>query len=180
MIEIHEEIKPFLVDKAWEVLVSDETRITWESEIRRAWLRKGEKTKLKVERERKAQSFIGMLNLRSKKRHHYEVPWHNQENVIPALRGLKKNYQKKHICLIWDNARWHKGKLLRRELSRGRSLENFHLINFPPYAPDKNPQEKVWNCAKNAIANTEGGESFETMIQNFKQAILGKRFNYSL
>ena len=46
-------------DGQWLVFASDESRIVWESVIRRAWLPKGQKTIIKVERKRQAQSFIG-------------------------------------------------------------------------------------------------------------------------
>jgi len=45
--EIHKELPAFLNDDNWEVLAVDETRITWEAEIRRAWLKKMKKQLLK-------------------------------------------------------------------------------------------------------------------------------------
>jgi len=36
---------------------------------------------------------------------------------------------------LWDNAAWHKTKLIRTELATGRTLQNVHLIAMPPYAP---------------------------------------------
>lgn len=175
--EIRHEIKPMLEAKDWEVLVSDEVRIVWESEIRRAWLKKGEKTVFKVHRSNEYQSFIGMLNLKTGAPHLYQLEWQNQKTIIGALNLLIKRYPKKRICLIWDNAKWHKGKLIRQELSVTRSLAPMHLINFPPYAPDRNPQEHVWRDAKDIIANTDC-DSFKETIRIFKKAVLGRRYDY--
>jgi transposase len=171
------EIKPFLANPTWEVFVSDEVRIVWESEIRRAWLKKGEKTVLKVHRAREYQNFIGMLSEKTGRTHLYPLAWQEQGHIIEALKKLKAEYPHKKICLIWDNARWHKGKLLRSELSRGKSLENFHLINFPPYAPDKNSQEHVWKDAKEKIANTVQ-ESFVETVALFTATVLGRTYDY--
>lgn len=177
--EIRKEIEPFLKDDKWVVVTSDETRIVWESEIRRAWLRRGEKTVLKVHRDNQYQSFIGFLDLKTGISHLYSLEWQNQEEIIKALQKLKKQYPNKRICIIWDNAKWHKGSLIREQLSSKGTLSSIHLINFPPYAPDRNPQEHVWNYAKEKIAN-ENYSSFETVIHEFKQAVILSKHNYQI
>ncbi len=179
MQEIREEISPVLTDEQWIVVPSDETRIVWESEIRRAWLRKGEKTILKVHRDNQYQNFIGFLNLKTGISHLYSLTWQNQEQIIYAGQQLKEQYPDKRICIIWDNAKWHKGALIREQLAAGGSLSSIHLINFPPYAPDKNPQEHVWKYAKDKIAN-ESYSSFETVIHEFKRAVTSSKHNYHI
>ena len=59
MDEIYEEIIPLLDDPTWEVFVSDETRMQLEAIKRRAWLIKGQKTILKVERSDDFQNYLG-------------------------------------------------------------------------------------------------------------------------
>lgn len=179
MKEIKEEIKPFLMDKTWEIFVSDEVRIQLESETKRAWLKKGEKTVIKVNRERKAQSYIGLLNQKTFKCHLYELEWQNQEEILKALDKFLKTYQNKKICIIWDNAKFHKGKLIREALKKGKTLERVHLINFPPYAPDKNPIEHVWKEAKSKISNIQF-ETFEQTKKAFVGHISNKKFNYKM
>jgi transposase len=177
--EIREEIRPFLVDPAWEVFASDEVRIELEALTRRAWLRRGERSIVKVNRERECQSYIGFLNQKSSVCHLYPVPWQNQEEVIKVLKKLKAKYLRKRICVVWDNAAFHKGKFLRSELSKGKSLENFHLINFPPYAPDKNPIEHVWKDAKGATANIQHS-AFEETKRAFVGHVGGRKFEYQI
>lgn len=176
---IHEEIKPFLVDPQWEVFAADEVRIELEALVRRAWLRRGERTIVKVNRKREYQNYIGLLNQKSFVCHLYELSWQNQEEVIEALGTFKEKYPDKKICIVWDNARFHKGKAIRRELSLGRTLENFHLINFPPYAPDKDPIEHVWNEAKGAIANIQH-DTFAQTKAAFARHADGKKFPYKI
>lgn len=177
--EIREEIKPLLNSKDWVVLASDETRLVWENESRRAWLRTNKKTILRVNRSRDYQSFLGSLNLRTGRCHLHSLSWQNQEETIKALKKLKKQYPDKSICLVWDNAAWHKGKRLRKELKRGASLSNFHLINFPPYAPETNPVEHVWKYAKDRAAHIESS-SFKRRVNNFKLSVIHRKFNYKI
>lgn len=177
--EIKQEIKPLLKSPSWVVLASDETRLVWETQSRRAWLKTNQKTVLKVNRSKDYQSFLGSLNLKTGKCHLHSLAWQNQEEVIKALRKLKKQYPGKKICLVWDNARWHKGKKIRRELKKGGSLTNFHLINFPPYAPDANPQEHVWKYVKDRIAH-QPTTSFRQKVNNFKLSVIHRKFHYQI
>lgn len=177
--EIRQEIKPFLNSPNWVVLASDEARLIWETQSRRAWLRTNQKTIIRVNRNKDYQSFLGSLNLKTGRCHLHSLAWQNQKEVIKALRKFRKQYPDKNICLVWDNAGWHKGKLIRQELKKGKSLNNFHLINFPPYAPDANPQEHVWKYVRDRIAH-QPTTSFKQKINNFKLAVIHRKFDYRI
>ncbi len=179
MTQIHEEIQPFLKDKEWEVFASDEVRMELEAFTRRAWLKRGERTLVKVDRERIAQSYIGFLNQKNFDCHLHELDWQNQEEILKAFEKFLKKYPKKKICVIWDNARFHKGKEIKKVLGKGHLLERVHLINLPPYAPDKNPIEHVWNTAKGSMANIQY-DNFEKMKEAFAKYIDGRKFKYQI
>lgn len=178
--EIHKEIKPFLESNDWEVFAADESRITWEAEIRRAWLKRNEKTVVKVHRSNEYQNFFGALNIKNHAAYAFRLDWQNQDEIIKSLRKLLAHCADKKICIIWDNAKWHKSKKLREELRKNKSLEHVHLINFPPYAPDVNPEEKVWNFGKKRISNNNVPDSFEKMISLFENSIRSKFFDYKI
>jgi transposase len=173
--EIKEEIKPYMEDEGWIVFTADECRIIWETEIRRLWLPKGKKTIMKVERKRQAQSFLGLLNLKTGEEVLYRLSWQRQDEIIPQLEALVRRYPDKKICIIWDNARFHKGKKIRAKLST--TLKPIHLINLPAYAPDHNPQEHVWKYGKDKLANNQR-ESLEETVQAFESIITGRTFAY--
>ena len=173
--EIKREIKPFLKDSNWIVFVSDECRIIWEAVIRRLWLPKGQKSIIKVERKRKAQSFIGFLNLKTGQELLYRLSWQKQDTIIPVLEELVQKYPNQRICIIWDNARFHKGKKIKVKLKT--TLRTIHLINLPAYAPDHNPQEHVWKYGKDKIANVQC-ESLEEVVEKFSLIVMGRIYPY--
>lgn len=173
--EIRKEIKPLLKDQSWIVFVSDECRIIWEAVIRRLWLPKGQKSIIKVERKRKAQSFIGFLNLKTGEELLYRLSWQKQDTIIPVLEELTHKYPEKQICIIWDNARFHNGKKIKKKLST--TLKAVHLINLPAYAPDHNPQEHVWKYGKDKIANIQC-ESLEEVARKFSLIVMGRNYPY--
>lgn len=175
--EIRTEIKPMLSDPNWLVFTSDETRLQKDAEIRKAWLKKGVRTIVKTERSNEHQNYIGFLNQKNNLCQLFEIQRGNSKETIRVLKKLVKQYPDKKICIIWDNARWHRSKELREQLSKGKSLENIHLIALPPYAPDHNPIEHVWNYAKSKIAN-KVDNLFEDTKNKFTSLINNNVFLY--
>ncbi len=150
-----------------------------EAITRRAWLQKGERTVLKVNRDKEAQSYIGFLNQKNFNCELFEMPWQNQQEVLLAFEQFLSRHPDKLICIIWDNAPFHRGKLIRAALGRGKLLERVHLIPMPPYAPDNNPIEHVWNVAKQSVSNIQH-DTFAETKQAFKSFITGRPFAYAI
>ena len=178
MEAIRAEIKPLLHRDDWEVFACDEVKMQQDAIIRRCWLKKGERTVIKVDRDKQSQSYIGFLNQKTFACHLYEMPWQNSDEVVTATEKFLKEYPDKHIAIIWDNAPFHKSQKIREQLKKGGLLERVHLIAMPPYAPDENPIEHVWNTTKQAVANIQHN-TFEETKEAFSDFIAKRQFRYS-
>lgn len=176
---IRAEIADYLTDPNWEVFASDEVRIQLEAITRRAWLKKGAKTVVKVERSKDYQNYLGFLNQKTFVCHVFEIAWGRAEEIVKATAEFLKLYPQRQICIIWDNANCHKGKLLRKELKKGGLLEAVHLITFAPYAPDTNPIEHVWNTTKATLSNHQY-PNFADTKHAFKNLILNQTYPYQI
>jgi transposase len=176
--EVHVEINK-LKKKGYKVYASDETRLQHAAEIRRAWLRKGERTIVKTERSREHQNYLGFLDQDNGACDLYEIERGNQEEAIRVLTNLLEKHPEEKVCIVWDNARWHKGKLLREELKKGKKLDRLHLINFPPYAPETNPIEHVWGWAKQQVSN-RSQRDFRFLKEEFEAHINSRNFDYKI
>ncbi len=148
MRSIRAEIKPLRHREDWEIFAVDEVKMQQEAVIRRCWLKKGQRTVIKVDRKQQNQSYIGFLNQKSYDCHIYAMDWQNSSEVLKAFEQFLTLYPDKRIAIIWDNAAFHKSKEIREQLRKNGILEKVHLIPMPPYAPDENPIEHVWNTAK--------------------------------
>lgn len=177
--EIRQEIEPYLNDPTWEVFASDETGLMLQALTKRAWLKRGEKTIIKTERTRDRQNYIGFLNLKNHKCHLHRIARGQQQFIISATKKLLVQYPDKKICIIWDNGRFHKGKLIQESLKKDQPLERVHLISFPPYAPDTNPIEHVWRDGKQAISNHKF-TNFEDLKTQFETHISTRTFPYKI
>lgn len=176
---IQAQIKPWLADPGWIVLAADEVRIDQEAITRRAWLKRNQDTIIKVNRVRQAQSFIGYLDQTTGCCRLDRLNWQNAATILESLQHLSAAYPDKQICVIWDNASWHKNKLIRGSLGAEGLLPNIHLIAMPPYAPDHNPIEHVWKDTKEHIANIQR-HNFEDTITAFETYIASRQFKYTL
>lgn len=175
---IDAELAPLLADDNWEVFACDEVRMDQEAVIRKAWLQKGERTIVKVNRKKESQSYIGFLNQKTFQCELFEMPWQKSSEVLKAFKHFLKNHPDKKLCVVWDNAPFHKSKEIREQLKTGGLLERVHLITMPPYAPDHNPIEHVWNTTKQAIANVQH-DTFEQTKQAFSDFVASRPFQYS-
>jgi putative transposase len=54
------------------------------------------------------------------------------------LQELSEQYADSYILLVCDNAGWHKSKTL-------VVPHNIEIIHIPPYTPEMNPAEQIWD-----------------------------------
>ena len=71
------------------------------------------------------------------------------EEVAAFLRHLLHQVRG-HLIVLLDNGKVHRGEPVQELLARTTRL---HLEPFPPYAPELNPDEGVWNQLKSTLAN---------------------------
>ena len=161
------------------VVSADEVGIEHEAILRRAWYAKNTKVKLRVDRERKSQKYIGFLHESDGSVDLMRLERGNTENIVRALIKLTLKYPGKKIVVVWDNASYHNSKELNLKLKEVENLRRVQLIYLPPYSPDKNPIEHVWNEAKNSISNIQRAD-FEDTRDAFEMLIRETKFKYRL
>jgi transposase len=131
-----------------ELLFIDESCIQCQPNVKRTWAPKGSRPEIRVKQgSRDKLSIISAVKVDGEL--FFGVHGHNLEgaDVVRFLRKLSKEMRKQKLLVVWDNIGIHRSKLVARFLERNKSL--FIARRFPPYAPDLNPDESVWNLAKN-------------------------------
>ena len=161
------------------VVSADEVGIEHEAVLRRAWYAKNTKVKLRVDRERKSQKYIGFLHESDGSVDLMRLERGNTENIVKALIELTLKYPGKEIVVVWDNASHHNSKELNLKMEEVENLRRVQFIYLPPYSPDKNPIEHVWNEAKNSISNIQRAD-FEDTRDAFETFIRETKFKYRL
>lgn len=74
----------------------------------------------------------------------YPKQYVNNERAAEFLRGLLRQLRGP-VMVLWDGGNMHKGEPIRQLQTRFPRLE---LQRLPPYAPELNPVEQLWNHLK--------------------------------
>ena len=157
---------------------ADEVGIEHEAVLRRARCAKNTGVELRVDRERKSQKRIGFLHETGGSVDLMRLERGDTENIVRALIKLTLKYPGKRIVVVWDNASHHNSRELSLKLEEVENLKRVQFIYLPPYSPDKNPIEHVWNEAKNSISNIQRAD-FEDTRDAFYTFIRATKFKYS-
>lgn len=83
------------------------------------------------------------------------MPQVNTINMNEFLAQLSKTLGHKQILLVMDGAGWHKSKNL-------LVPHNIEIVFLPPYSPELNPVEKLWQYIK---SHTIKNKIYETIDQ---------------
>jgi transposase len=95
-------------------------------------------------------SLIAALSLSPKRRHlglHFRTlprTFVNQHRSAEFLRQLMRQLRQE-VVVVWDRGNMHRGDSIRDVLKRFPRLK---LESLPPYAPELNPVEYLWNHLK--------------------------------
>lgn len=174
--EVKETLKEFDFKKDAVLLVEDEMMLTTQTTSQKVWLPQGEFPRVEVSTDRKRRCIYGFLNVFSGEENAFKTEGANSESTCKALNKIGKLYPKQKIVIIWDNAPWHKSKEVRKFLSETKCY--FHLINFPPYAPDENPQEHVWKAGREYESHNRFMGNIDKMADRFVDYLNNTIFDY--
>lgn len=169
-------IQAYLDDKSTVLLVADEMMLSTQTTTQKLWLPQGEFPKIDVSSKREIRCIYGALNVKSGREHAFKTMRANSKSSCDFLESLGNLYKGYKIVLVWDNASWHKSAEIKHFLTKTK--HNFHLINFPPYAPELNPQEHVWKAGRAQVTHNNFIADIDTAANQFVQFLNKELFDY--
>jgi transposase len=170
-------IKDHMQDPDTVVLTEDEMILTTHTTFQKIWLPVGEFPKIDISNTRKRRGIYGFLNAKTGREHAFKTEYLNSEETVKALKEIAKLYLGKKIVIVWDNCSWHKSEEVKEFLLT--TIHNFCLINFPPYAPEKNPQEHVWKAGRANTTHNKFIDNIDTATDEFVAYLNNSIFNYA-
>ena len=138
----------------------DESRFGTHSKIGHGWFKKGSRTSVHIKLGFKNFYLYSSVKPLSGEACTLLLPKVNTQCMNIFLQEMSQQYNKQPIVLIMDGASWHKSKDI-------RVPENIKIIYLPPYSPELNPVEKLWQYIK---ANTIRNRIYES-IDHLKDTI---------
>ncbi|WP_341822251.1 IS630 family transposase [Wolbachia endosymbiont (group A) of Clivina fossor] len=130
-----------------ELFFFDESRFGTHSKIGHGWFKKGIRTQVKVKLGRQNFYLYSAVNPRNGESSSLFVPNVNTDCMNIFLEQMSQYLGTREAFLVVDCAGWHRSKGL-------KIPQNITLIYLPPYSPELNPVERLWQYLKdNLIKN---------------------------
>ena len=119
----------------------DESRFGTHSNIGHGWFKKGERTPVEIKLGYENFYLYPAISSRTGENFSLILPRVNTQCMNIFMEEFKKYIDNKEIVFIMDGATWHKSKSL-------RAPNNIKTIIQPPYSPEVNPVERLWQYIK--------------------------------
>lgn len=181
---IYPRIKKAAKKRGAEIFWLDEASVRSDDPLQRTWGLKGHTPVVQTSGQRQSINAISALSNTGAFWYHVYTGKFNAEKCIECLKNFMK-YKRKPVFIIMDGHPVHKSKKVNKFVE---SLEgSLHIFLLPPYAPDINPDELVWNQMRHmgtskkplkqgeslkvrAVADLEKIKADKKLIKSFFQA----------
>lgn len=108
--------------------------------------------------------------------HHFTEEKFNAETYLIFLENvIAKQFYKKQVCYIQDNAPYHKDGDVWKWFSENKDW--LHVTNLPPYCPELNATEYVWHHTRVMGIHNQHFDSKEEIITNLEKTFYDIRKN---
>jgi transposase len=146
------------------VLAQGETTIKRFPPLRRQWQPVGEQRPVMVPESNEDFTLYGTLDLTSGATHARAYEKGRSDYTIQYLESVLEKTTGR-VLLIWDQAKWHTSKKVRRWLEKHDRIET-HLL--PVRSPETNPMEDLWRELFGRVAACLE-RSLDTLLESAQQ-----------
>jgi transposase len=150
--------------KPFRLWVVDEHRYGLISTIRRCWTLKGIRPCAPYQTKYQWGYVYGGLEVMQGRSEFLYTPTVNLHLSGEFLRQISNNEPEAEHVVVWDGAGFHQKKQLEG------LPKNIHLIALPPYSPELNPIEQLWDQVAVAYANRVY-ETLEEIEEHITEAL---------
>ena len=144
--------------KPLEIWFQDEARVGQQGSLTRIWAKKGTRPR-QIKDQRFSYGYIfGAVCPERDIGAAIVVPYANTDAMNKHLLEISLHIQENHHgIIIMDGAGWHKSDEL-------KVPKNITLIMLPPYSPELNPVENIWQYLKNNFLNNITFKNYDAIV----------------
>lgn len=157
------------------VLYSDEVDIHLNPKIGRDWMLRGQQRRIVTPGKNQKFYLAGALDVRTGQLHTTGAERKNAALFCELLRLLSKQYLRaRRVHLVVDNYGIHSAKLTKKTLDE---LEGHIVLHFlPPYCPDFNRIERVWQDLHANVTRNHRCKSMTHLLTNCRRYLSAYRW----
>lgn len=141
-----------------DVWFQDETRVGQQGSRTRIWAKTGTRPRVVKQQQFLYQYIFGAVCPSQKTAAAIVAPYANHHSLQEHLKEISTHVPKRrHAVVVMDQAGWHKTKEL-------NIPENISILHLPPYSPELNPQENVWQYLKDHFLANRTFDSLQEIL----------------
>ena len=148
-----------------EIWFADEARIGQKNKITRRWARRGSRPSAPSDQRTKSTYIFGAICPARAVGAAVLMPAANVEAMNEHLKEISTQIAPDaHAVLVCDGAGWHQ---------RGKQLivpDNISLLSLPPYSPELNPMENVWDYLRQNKLCAHVWDTYDDILEACKIA----------
>ena len=145
-------------------MFQDEARFGRISDPKRCWAMKPVRPEVKTQMVREYVYVFGAVSPQDGRHDSLVLPNADTEAMSLFLEEIGNRYPNEHILMFMDQAGWHKSKAL-------KIPANMELAFLPPYSPDLNPQEQVWDELREKFFSNRLFQSLRAVMDTAVQGL---------
>jgi transposase len=157
-------VTDFLLDHPDGVILAmDQMSLYFQATLTRVWAPIGQTPLVAVHPQRDHVHFYGALNLRDGRETACAASEMTAEMTANFLMILLTLYPQPMLLLL-DRAPWHYGEVT----ALIEQTDRLQVLYFPVACPDLNPQEHVWERARDASSHNHTHRQFQSLLDEFE------------
>ena len=145
-------------------MFQDEARFGRISNPKSCWAKKPFRPKVNAQLVREYIYVFGAASPQDGQHDSLVLPFANTEAMSTFLEELSRRYPSEQLLIFMDQAGWHKAKAL-------MVPDNIELSFLPPYCPDINPQEQVWDELREKFFGNKLFETIDAVLEAVVQGL---------
>ena len=150
--------------EAVEIWFQDEARVGQRGTVTRLWAPKGSRPRVIRQQQFEAAYVFGAVCPAQGKALAFVMPQANSESMQHHLDLIAATVRPdKYVVLVVDRAAWHVTKKL-------RIPANLSILPLPPYSPELNPVEQVWQQLRQSDWANRCYQSYDEIVNVCCQA----------
>jgi len=151
-------------------MFQDEARFGRISDPRSCWAPAGVRPEVGAQMIREYVYVFGAVSPHDGRHDSLVLPCANADAMTIFLEEICGRHPDEHILMFMDQASWHKAKAL-------KIPKNMELAFLPPYSPNLNPQEQIWDELREKFFCNRTFASLKAVTDN---AVKGLQFLESI
>ncbi|UNK06511.2 IS630 family transposase [Psychrobacter raelei] len=142
--------------KQVDIWFQDETRIGQQGSITRVWHYKGQRPRIVRQQQFESTYLFGAFNPATGESVGLVLPYVNKQAMGLHMEEISKAVPEgRHAVVVMDGALWHQPSL---------DKDNVTMLKLPPYSPELNPAEQVWQYLKQHWLSNRCFESYDVIV----------------